>query len=377
MMMKRQTALALALAMVVTAVPVDAQLRGLIKKKAGEIVGAKKPEPAPAPAPAAPPPATTPATSAPAPATPPPAAAPAAAPTATTAAAPLEVSALPVRGSAVQVVRGRITVRESGDWNQLPAIPPAAVAAAYALGESAQVALVDTVGAALKALVMSAPFQSEHDAFIKAEHRGVDHGLKGVITLEDALKKNDLKAIEAIQARQSVAIIVDQMQAQPPDSLKMMFTQELADWKKTAANKTRRDAAKFQKMVAMAQPLEALAPGDEKFRRGYTVIKSIEHDGPDTEAAVYALHQRVTQENEQAAYDSHSLKGQLKRQLTTFVSVASKVNFKAPTVEKNKTTVFVNAADEKQGALWKACFRAGPAPTAAAIKLARAWLLEL
>jgi hypothetical protein len=92
---------------------------------------------------------------------------------------------------------------------------------------------------------------------------------------------------------------------------------------------------------------------------------------------VFALHQRVTQEREQAAYDSHNLTGQLKRHLTTFVNVASKVNFKAPTVEKNRTTVFVNAADEKQGALWKACFRAGPAPTAAAVKLARAWLAEL
>jgi hypothetical protein len=39
--------------------------------------------------------------------------------------------------------------------------------------------------------------------------------------------------------------------------------------------------------------------------------------------------------------------------------------------------MFVNAADEKQGAMWKACFRAGEAPTAAAVKLAKAWLLEL
>ena len=42
---------------------------------------------------------------------------------------------------------------------------------------------------------------AEHDAFIKNEHQGVDHGLKGVVSIEDAMKKNDLKAIEAIQVR--------------------------------------------------------------------------------------------------------------------------------------------------------------------------------
>ena len=53
----------------------------------------------------------------------------------------------------------------------------------------------------------------------------------------------------------------------------------------------------------------------------------------------------------------------MKQQLTTFVAIATKVNFKAPTVEKNGQTRFVNAADERQGALWKACFRAGEGPT--------------
>jgi hypothetical protein len=107
------------------------------------------------------------------------------------------------------------------------------------------------------------------------------------------------------------------------------------------------------------------------------VIKSIDEDGPDTEDAVYAVHARFKQEQEQAAYDTHSLKGQLKQQLTTFVAIASKVNFNAPTVQKNKKTTFVNPADEKQGAIWKACFRAGQPSTAAALKLAKAWLAEL
>lgn len=376
--MKRQMALGVALAMVVasTSTPVEAQLRGILKKKAGEVIGGKKAEPPPAPAPT---PAPAPGTEAPA--------APPTAParggnTATTsteknAVSPLEVGALPVQQSANQVLRGRMNARPNGDWDQLPAIPPAATAAAYALGEPAQVALVETIGAALKTLVMSATYLAEHDKFVKGEHQGVDHGLKGVVGIEDALKKNDLKAIEAIQAREVVAIAVDQVRSTPADFLKTAFAQELAEWKKQAANPKRRDQAKFQKLVAKAQPLESLAANDEKFLRGYAVLKSIDNDGPDTEEAVFAIHLRVTQEKEQIAYDSHNLKGQLKQQLTTFVAVASTVNFNAPTVEKNGKTLFVNAADERQGALWKACFRAGEAPTAAALKLARAWLAEL
>ena len=75
----------------------------------------------------------------------------------------------------------------------------AATAAAYALSDSARVTLVETVGSALKTLVMSAAYLADHDAFIKSEHQGVDHGLKGVVTIEEAMKKNDLKQIEAIQ----------------------------------------------------------------------------------------------------------------------------------------------------------------------------------
>ena len=371
--MKRRIALGLALAMVVASTSAEAQFGGILKKKAREVIGGKKAEAPPTPAP-------TPGTETPD--TPP--SAPtrggdraAAASAEKRAVSPLEVSELPVRQSADQVLRGRGNPRPNGDWEQLPRIPAAAVAAAYALGDSAQVALVETVGTALKAMVMSATFLAEHDKYIKAEHQAVDHGLKGVVGIGEALKKNDLKAIEAIQARETVAMGVDQVRSLPADYLKTEFAQELAQWKVEAAKPKRRDQAKFQKLVATAQPLEGLAANDEKFLRGYAVLKSLDNDGPDTEEAVFAIHQRVTQEKEQLAYDGHNLKGQLKQQLTTFVAIAAKVNFSAQTIEKEGTTLFVNPADERQGALWKACFRAGEAPTAAALKLARAWLAEL
>jgi hypothetical protein len=377
--MKRYMALGVILAMTAASTPVEAQLKGLLRKKAEEAIG-KKPEPAkPAPAPApTSAPAPTPATAEPASPSPTPAA------TAGRAAAPaaekkagsaLDVAALPVRQSAVQVLRSQVNLRANGDWDQLPYIPPAATAAAYALGDSARAALVETVGSALKGLVMSAAFLAEHNDFIKSEHQGVDHGIKGVVGIEEAMKKNDLKLLEAIQAREMVAMSVEQVRAVPLDYLKKEFLQELVKWKERAANPKLRDRAKYQKIVAIAQPIEAAT--DEKFLRGYAVIKSIDFGGPDTEEAVFAMHARVKQEKEQIAYDSHSLRGQLRQQMTTFVAIASKVNFDAPTVEKGGTTMFVNAADERQGALWKACFRAGEASTAAALKLARAWLTEL
>ena len=381
--MKRQIAVGLALCLVVASTSVEAQLGGLLRKKAEEIAGGKKPapKPAPAPAPAAEP---TPAPEAETPAATPPPAAPSGSTASSTekstekkATSPLEISALPVRQSATQVLRDRIQPGSNGDWGQLPYIPASAVAAAYLLDDAAQVTLVETVGGALKSLVMSAPFMAEHDKYIKDEHQGVDHGLKGVTGVEQALKNNDLKAIETMQKNQMVAIGVDQAQTLPAAFLKTQFDEELVDWKKYAAEAKRSDRAKYQKLVAKAQPLEALAPEDEKFRRGYAVLKSIDNDGPDTEEAVFAIHARQKQEKEQLAYDEHSLKGQLKEQLTAFVAIAAKVDFNAPTVEKGKKTLFVNPAYERQGALWKACFRAGPAPTAAAVKLAKAWLAEL
>src|SRR6187431_229825 len=139
--MKRRIALVLVL--LVASISVHAQVGGLLRKKAGEVVGGKKAPPAPAPAPEAPAPApATTGSSTPAPS------AAGAAPTAANAApatkavaSPLEVSELPVRQSADQVLRGRVIPRGNGDWEQLPYIRRAAVAAAYALGESAKVAL--------------------------------------------------------------------------------------------------------------------------------------------------------------------------------------------------------------------------------------------
>jgi hypothetical protein len=378
--MRRHVGLILALAVLTASTALDAQVGGLLRKKAGEVMG-KKPEPAKPAAPAPGPATET------APATPAPASSPAPAESGTreskaTAAekksgSALDMGALPLQAAANQVLRGSGSERSNGDWNQLPYIPAAATAAAYVLSDPARVTLVETVGSALKTLVTSAAYLAEHDAFIKSEYKGVDHGLKGVVSLEEAMKKQDFKQAEAISARMRVAMTVEQVQVVPGDALKADLMENLPKWKQQAANPKNSERAKYQKMVTKAESIATLPASDEKFKRGYAVIQSIDTDGPDTEDAVYAMHAKYKQEQEQAAYDAHSLKGQLRQQLTTFVAIASKVNFNAPTVEKNRQTKFVNPADEKQGAIWKACFRAGEAPTAAALKLAKAWLAEL
>ena len=204
--------------------------------------------------------------------------------------------------SADHVLRGRINARDNGDWDQLPAIPPAAVAAAYGLGEAAQAALVETVGSALKTLVMSPAFMAEHNKYIESEHQAVDHGLKGIVGLEEAMKKGDVKAMEAIQAREMAAITVGQVRSMPAEIRKTNFTQLLAQWKADAAKPKRSDQAKLQKMIAMAQPIESLPANDEKFVRTFAVIMSIDNGGPDTEAALFALAERATREKEQLAY---------------------------------------------------------------------------
>jgi hypothetical protein len=357
MNMTRQMALGLVLAMAISSAAVDAQMGGLLKRKAGEIVGGKKPAPTSEPAP------STPADKAPAtPAT------GGAKKTTPAKSDPLAISDLPVSQSTTAFLRGE---------TELPFIPSTTVAAARVLGESAQVALVDTVGAAVKSLVMSPAFLAQHNEYIKNEHQGVDHGIKGMVSMADAVKRNDLKTLEALQRNATVAMGVDMVANYPGDALKGELTSELKRWQTYAADPKRRDRAKYQKMVGVAQTIESLPGTDEKFKRGYAVIKSIDNDGPDTEAAVYAIHARFQQEKEQAAYDEFNLTARLRAQLTNFIATASKVNFTAPTVEKDGKTVFVNAADEKRSALWKACFRAGAAPTAAAVKLAKAWLSEL
>jgi hypothetical protein len=355
---------------------VHAQLGGLLKKKAAEALKAKPAPPPPAPAPAAgstsdpKAPATT-STSDPK------AAATASKSEPKPPASPLDISESDLTNKANQVLR-ELFPPSNGDWERLPYVGGRVVAAAKALDEPARLAFVENVGAAFKALVMSDAFAKSYAESIKQEHEAVDHGITGLVSTEDLLKRKDLAAFENRTKGQSAVAIVDNMESQDAKTLQVLISQNLESWTRNADNVKRKDRAKFQKMVRDAQALQALGTSDvQKLRRGVAVLYSMDQDGPDTEQALYALRDRAKAEREQLAWDQYNLKTVLRKQLTTFVALVPTVDFAAATKDQDGMVRFVNPAYERKGQAWKACFRAGKPVSMRTMEMAQAWLKEL
>ena len=288
---------------------VHAQLGGFLKKKAAEAVKAKPAPPAPKPGPA------TVSTSEPKA----PAAGATSDPTAPAAASksepkapasPLDISESDLTDKANQVMRDLFPDPErGGDWERLPYIRQAAVAAAKALDEPARLAFVEKVGGAFKTLVMSDTYAKAHADSIKQQYNAVDHGITGLVSMEELLKRKNFAAIEARNKGQSAAAIVDNMEGENAKTLQLLISQNLESWTRNAENVKRKDRAKFQKMVRDAQELQALGTSDlQKLRRGVAVLYSMDQGGPDTEQALYALRDRAEAESEQLAWDQYNLK---------------------------------------------------------------------
>jgi hypothetical protein len=344
---------------------VHAQLGGLLKKKAADALKGKPTPPAPKPGPA------TTSTSDPK------AAATASKSEPKTPASPLDISESDLTDKANQVLRQLFPPR-SGDWDQLPFIGRNVVEAAKALDESARVAFVEKVGGAFKTLVMSDTFAKAYADSIKQEHKAVDHGITGLVSTEELLKRQDLAAFEARTAGESAVAIVENMESQDAATLQIMLSQNLESWTRNAENVKRKDRAKYQKMVRDAQALQALGTSDvQKLRRGVAVLYSMDQGGPDTEPALYAVRDRAKTESEQLAWDQYNLKTVLRKQLTTFVSLVPTVDFAAATKDEDGMVRFVNPAHERKGQVWKACFRAGKPVSTRAMEMAQAWLKEL
>jgi hypothetical protein len=346
---------------------VHAQLGGLLKKKAGEALKGKPPAPPPTES-------TKPAGSASAPS---PAPAPASKSEPKAPASPLDISESDLTGKANQVLR-ELFPPQNGDWDQLPYIGRNVVAAAKVLDEPARVAFVEKVGAAFKTLVMSDTFAKTYADSIKQEHDAVDHGITGLVSTEDLLRRQDMAAFEARTKGESAAAIVDNMESQDAKTLQVLISQNLESWTRNAENVKRKDRAKYQKMVRDAQALQALGTSDvQKLRRGVAVLYSMDQGGPDTEEALYALRDRSRAESEQIAWDQYNLKSVLRKQLTAFVALVPTVDFAAATKEGDGKVLFVNPAHERKGQVWKACFRAGKPVSTRAMEMAQAWLKEL
>ncbi len=368
--MKSRVAIAILATVLAVPAVASAQLRGLLKKKADEVLKGK-------PAPAEP--ATT---AAPEPSSPGAPSAPAATPSARADAKPpadpLATENLDLKMAADRTLRGDGLFPERGDWEQLPYIARKTITAAKALDEPARVAFVEKVGAAFKALVMSETFAVAHADYIKQEYKAVDHGLKGLVSPEDLMKKGNYTAAQVILARDSSAALVENVEGMNAADMQRGLADDIKGWTRRANDPARKDRAKYQKWVKDAEALQALGDSDiVKLRRGFAVLKSADNDGPATEAALYAAADRSKQEKEQLAYDKFNLKAVLKLQLSTFVAVVPTVDFAAATTPKNGTTVFVSPVFEKKGVVWKACYRAGKGASMAALAFAQGWLKEL
>lgn len=266
----------------------------------------------------------------------------------------------------------------SGDWSTLPAIPAKTLAAARALDEASRVAFAQKAAMAFKAIVMSDPFQKAHSQYIAKQYKAVDHHLTDIADPEALMKAGKMTEAQAVMQRQQVAALAASFAEMEPPMIQMMLAQQSKDWAKRANEPARKDRAKYQKMSALAQSLQALGPNDaEKLRRGYTVLMSMETGGFDSEEAIAAAVDRAKQEEEQLAWNKYNLRAMLKTQLSTFVALVPTVDFAAQTTPKKNVLVFTNPAYEKKGAGWKACYRAGQGPTTAVLAIAQTWLREI
>lgn len=270
-------------------------------------------------------------------------------------------------------------VRNYGSEVTIPWFSAQTRNAAKALNEQNRAAAVKEIGAAVKALMMSKPFMDAHAAYIRQNFKAVDHGIK-VQSPEEKHKAMMAGGDAAIDeaTKQAAAQMAQMLLQLPAASLVSMFESDLGDWERQSKSRNASTAAKGQKLYARAKALQPLIASDpEKFKKGYAVLKSVDMGGADNLSSLEASGNQMQREQEQISWDRHNLRAVLKAKLNGFVAVASTVDFAAQTVQQGKMLKFVNPAYQSKSDVWKACYRAGKAPTAAAIEFARGWAKEL
>lgn len=278
--------------------------------------------------------------------------------------------------------RTRGGLRDVSPELPVPWLTPQAKQVAKGLSEADRAAAVQAIGAALKALVTSEAFQKAHNDGIKMSFKAVDHGLK-VYSEEEmiqlAMKPKPGVDPAADMQRQLGAQAAIELRKSPISSLQMMFDDSLKTWTRKAQTASSPAVkAKAQKMMTRAQEIQPwITSKPEEFKKAFTVLFSMDNDGPGTEEELVALANRGQLEAEQRAYNTYNWKSVLKKKLENVVTAAATVDFAAQTVEAAGRKKFVNAAYEKKSALWKAMFRAGKAPTVAASEFAKTWIKEL
>jgi hypothetical protein len=225
-----------------------------------------------------------------------------------------------------------------------------------------------------KKYVSTPAFEKMYNEWIKAQYHAVDHGMK-IDAQADAQKAVANSGVEQIQSQMG-AMIAQSMAALPPQTLKMMFDQDLANWKDDT------DQAKIYAQAKQIAPLFQTNP--DAWKKQYLLLKSASMGGPSTDAGMTAANTAnaksqadATVRNEQQAYDQHKLKVELKKKLQDFVTLARSVDYAAQVQTRDRFQYFVKPEYERKSSAWKMLFRLGKEPALAAATAAEQWLREL
>ena len=244
----------------------------------------------------------------------------------------------------------------------------AAVDKFKAMAPDARAALILEGMKAAKALVSTPAFAKAHDAWLAEDLNAVNHGGVGKSDIQKKVEADpeagmkDMMAVAAVQMGEALRNMNDK------NALKMMLDMDLQQ-------------ASDAKLKQIAPLLNSNV---KEFQKQYSLWKSAQMGGPNTEAAYQAalkaagaMNSQEEKADQQRKWDENNLKAVLKKRLDSFIATAPTVDFTAATKQEGKVTRFVNPQYEQKNPEWKLMYRAGKAPVMAALEFARAWRKEL
>ncbi len=233
---------------------------------------------------------------------------------------------------------------------------------------------VRDLAAYAKKYVSTPAFEKTYNEWIKTQYHAVDHGMK-IDPQADAQKAIANGGVEQMQS-QIGAMIAQSMEQIPPQMLKMLFDQDLANWKDDT------DKANIYAQAKQIAPLFQTNP--EAWKKQYLLLKSASMGGPSTDAGMAAANASTaksqadaTVRNEQMAYDQHKLKVELKKKLQDFATLARSVDYAAQVQTRDRFQYFMKPEYERKSSAWKTLFRLGKEPSLAAATAAEQWSREL
>lgn len=258
--------------------------------------------------------------------------------------------------------------------NTANGLTPAATKAIQAMTAAEKMALTQEVLALVKSTVTTSAFRAEHTARIARQtNKAIDHGI-------DVNTYGSSGNTDEDMVKMTVMPILQMIRTFPADALRQSFEDERAELAETIKAETGEERAKAQKHLARLNQIAPLMKTNmEEFTKQYTLAKSAQLGGPDTEAGLQAL--TASREDierirlEQTFWNKYNLDAILRKNLTKFIDHATKLNLKSPTRVQNGVLYFADGG-EMYG-LMQLEYLLGQAPTDAAVQFARAWLKEL